>query len=330
MDQGSRYPRTAAPDTVGAFRFICNPSHNAQDDPIVNPGKSGGASHLHTFWGNPTADANSTFASLRAGGESTCQGGPLNRSAYWLPALMTPDGRVVMPDYISIYYKAIPGTASIPTGLRTVFGADPNTMRSQVPVAVNGALQGKNQYYWDCHGPTANGATSRFPTIMSVYDAGCRPGRSGGDPTRLQAVIAAPECWDGVSLDSTDHRDHMAYRFYDSVGAHVCPDTHPVAIPSLTLRINYKIIDGFQDWVLSSDAMPGMSRMPGGTTLHADYMEAWDRGILDTWHKHCIDGLLNCSGSSLVTVAPAFSQSISSGRVRKASILFLRLKLLTG
>ena len=33
---------SGAPDVVGAFRFLCAPSHISYDDPIVHPGKPGG------------------------------------------------------------------------------------------------------------------------------------------------------------------------------------------------------------------------------------------------------------------------------------------------
>ena len=43
-----------AGETVGAFRFICQASHEAYNDPIVFPGQPG-KSHLHTFFGNTAA-----------------------------------------------------------------------------------------------------------------------------------------------------------------------------------------------------------------------------------------------------------------------------------
>ncbi|WP_197323377.1 DUF1996 domain-containing protein, partial [Staphylococcus haemolyticus] len=121
---------------MGAFRFLCTPSHNAYNDPIVYPGQTG-KSHLHTFFGNTKADANSTYESLRTSGESTCNN-LLNRSAYWIPALLNGQGKVVMPDYVSIYYKRRPSTdpvcqrqgkacIALPRGLRYVFGYNMST-----------------------------------------------------------------------------------------------------------------------------------------------------------------------------------------------------------
>jgi hypothetical protein len=128
---------------VGAFRFICGYGQLLYDDPIVKPGAPG-TSHLHQFYGNTNANANSTYESLRASGSSTCNYGryAANRSAYWIPAMLDGKGNVVQPDYSIVYYKRRPlsdpkcgglgsvanaiGTCVIiPNGLRFVFGWDP-------------------------------------------------------------------------------------------------------------------------------------------------------------------------------------------------------------
>lgn len=74
-------------DTVGAFRTECKFSHFAYDDPLVYPSMPG-MSHLHMFFGNDSVDAFSDTTALADFGGSTCDGGILNRSAYWVPALL--------------------------------------------------------------------------------------------------------------------------------------------------------------------------------------------------------------------------------------------------
>ena len=126
-------------ENVGAFRFLCGPGQLSYDDPIVYPGQPGKA-HLHQFYGNMSANAYSTFASLRAGGSSTCgspSANPANRSAYWMPALLDGKGNVIQPDTVDLYYKRTPKSAAdctngvrmkacagIPNGLRFIFGYD--------------------------------------------------------------------------------------------------------------------------------------------------------------------------------------------------------------
>ena len=263
-----------AGEVVGAFRFICQASHHSFNDPIVYPGQQN-ASHLHTFFGNTAADHNSTFEKLRQFGDSTCQGGPLNRSAYWYPSLLDGRGNVINPDNIAIYYKAIPGTRKIPHGLKFIFGWD--KLNPDAP---------DKKFYWNCDG--AGATQSHSASIPDRLKLGCPVG------ARLGVVAHSPDCWDGKNLDSPDHRSHMAY----STGwsKQICPASHPVRLPEFTLGAWFKIAEGDDPgkWFLSSD----MGATPG-STFHTDWFGAWDDEILTTWHSNCIDKKLNCSGMVL-------------------------------
>ena len=292
-------PASALPDVVGAFRFICNPSHLAKDDPIVYPGQPG-KSHLHQFFGNTSTDANSTYASLRTTGTSTCNS-PVNRSAYWVPAMMNGKGQVVKPDYVAVYYKRRPksdplcakiGVACVdlPRGLRFVFGYN----------MLNPAQSPTGAAYFNCDGPTA--VPGHYPDIVTAAK-NCPTGN------RLGAVINAPECWDGQSLDSADHRSHVAYSAYIGQSYAQCPATHPYVIPTFTMGVWYTT-DADLDrsgswsataptWHLASDVMAGMPMMKPGSTMHADWFGAWDDSVLNMWATNCVDKLLNCSGGDL-------------------------------
>lgn len=295
-------PPSAAPDVVGAFRFICNASHLAYDDPIVYPGQPG-KSHLHQFYGNTGANANSTYTSLRTKGNSTCNS-PLNRSAYWMPAFLDGRGNVVIPDYVQVYYKRRMKTdprctignpnaegdcVTLPNGLRFIFGYDMATM-----------TKGNGSPYYDCQGPTATpGHYYANQNGLAAVALKCGPGNL------LGAVIAGPNCWDGIHLDVPDHRSHMAYMVRNvATGQMACPSTHPKIIPQFTISAWYKVepVAGVQypvqNWSLSSDAMPGMT-MAQGSTLHFDYWEGWDEPVKLAWHKACIDGLKNASGGDI-------------------------------
>ncbi len=284
-------PASAAPDIVGAFRFICTPAHLAYDDPIVYPGQPG-RSHLHQFFGNTAVNANSTFQSLRTTGESTCMS-PLNRSGYWQPAMLTAQGKVVRPDYWQIYYKRRPssdpactiaakGCVGIPRGMRFIFGYD---MITNTPAT--GALT----YLCVRDGRILVGVEAN--TIPAAA-AQCAPG------DELVVRIGAPECWDGKRIDSPNHRDHVAYEYYEAgTGRQRCPDSHPYLMPTFTLSAFYSVVAGDQaaTWRLSSDEMlPGA---PAGSTFHADFFSAWDDDVEQMWLDNCIDKLLNCSGGDL-------------------------------
>ena len=287
-------PPSASPDVVGAFRFVCMPGQLKSDDPIVYPGQPG-KSHLHQFFGNDTADANSTYASLRAAGNSTCMS-PLNRSAYWMPAVLNGLGKVVRPDYVTIYYKRRPLTdpivsdpkhpqyqgqgVKLPHGLRFIFGRDMLNLAAPQTGAISFA----------CDGPTAPPGKSW--KNLEDAQAECSVGN------RLGARIFAPDCWDGKNLDSPDHRNHVSYGSYNDSGYYKCPTTHPYVIPAFTMAAWFTQAAG-ETYSLVSDDMdtsPGHKR---GDTFHADFFMAWDPVVHDMWEKNCIDKMLNCSAGDL-------------------------------
>ena len=290
--EATSMPKSAAPDVVGAFRFICMPGQLKADDPIVYPGQPG-KSHLHQFFGNDTADANSTYASLRAAGNSPCMS-PVNRSAYWMPAVLNGKGQVVRPDYVSIYYKRRPLSdpivsdpshpqyqgkgVKLPNGLRFIFGRD----MLNLAVPQTGAL------HFACDGPDA---VAKHYSNFEEVQAECPVGN------RIGVRIEAPDCWDGKNLDSPDHRSHVSYGNYNP-GYYKCPTSHPFAIPAFTMAAWFTQAAG-ESYSLVSDHMdtsPGHKR---GDTFHADFFMAWDPVVHDMWEKNCIDKMLNCSGGDL-------------------------------
>ncbi len=268
---GERIPPSSASEPSGSFRTFCGFSHLSYDDPIVYPGQRG-AAHLHMYFGNTAADAHSTYQSLRSSGNGTCQGGPLNRSGYWVPAMHNAAGQVVVPDYFEIYYKGNGSAADIssmstyPNGLRMIAGHD---------MAKEAMVRGG----WSC----SNGAPSL--TIPS-----CGAGQT------IRVELRFPMCWDGRNLDAADHRSHMAYG--TGGGGWVtrqggCPASHPIHVPELTVFANFTSDGNSQNWYLSSDRAAGHAH-PNGSTFHADWFGAWDNGIQETWTQECIREMRSC------------------------------------
>jgi hypothetical protein len=292
-------PPSAAPDVVGAFRFICGAGQLLYDDPIVYPCKPG-VSHLHQFYGNTAANAYSTFESLRTTGMSTCANGtnsPVNRSGYWTPAMLDGKGNVVQPDWEAVYYKRRPlsdpkcsrtsgdpqaegDCVPIPSGIQFTFGFDPTKVTSDKT----------GDPYFNCTGPGATGG--HYPDIPSAT-AFCPVG------SQILAVLDAPSCWDGKNVDMSDHRSHVSHPTYGTWGYLKCDDQHPFVIPTFHLAIAYTVAPGddLSQWTLSSDTLA--PNQPHGYTLHGDYKEAWDDTVKTMWTKGCVDGLLNCSGGDL-------------------------------
>jgi len=245
-------PAPIASADSDSFHTVCGLASSAPDDPIVFP-RQPGASHLHDFFGNTTTNASSTLASLLQGG-TTC-GLKADTSAYWVPALISPAGRVVKPDRISAYYLRGEGGAvtPFPRGLKIVAGGDTHNLRA------------------------AGYACGEGMPVSSV-PLNCGSGM-------LRAVISFPSCWDGDHTDSADHRSHMAYPTGSG-----CPRGFSIRVPRLVIHVRYPVSNG-QGYRLSSDA--GFN-MTNGRSLHADFFNSWKQATLATLVQACLNGQGTC------------------------------------
>lgn len=292
-----------ASDVVGAFRFICGLGQLSHDDPIVYPGQPG-KSHGHQYYGNTGANANSTFASLRESGDSTCNnmqnGTAANRSAYWLPWMEDGKGNVVNGDYVQAYYKREPdnsgtctlakanggGCIGVPNGLKFIVGFD-TVLGKPDPLGL--------KVHWQCVVADHPVAGTGGGDLTLINAQNCPPGQA---KTYVEAAISSGKCWNG-QLDSADHRSHFAKAIRNSAGDVVCPKTHPWVIPVVTFSVFWRVDKGDDPglWRSSSDHM--FPNLPRGITWHADYFEAWDTLVKDMWVQNCIGKKLNCSGGDL-------------------------------
>lgn len=135
-----KYVLTQGTDTLGSihiypvvsndqhgFRFPCVASHFSYDDPVVFPNQPERA-HLHMYWGNTGVNAFSTSNSIATTGNSSCIGGIVNRSAYWMPALLNANMETVIPSSIWVYYKSFVDNRlllrPIPAGLQMLAHRD--------------------------------------------------------------------------------------------------------------------------------------------------------------------------------------------------------------
>lgn len=256
------------PERIGTFRFDCAYSHMNFDDPIVAPARPG-ASHLHTFFGNTGVTAVTTTESLVSTGNSTCRGGTVNRSGYWVPSMIdTATGIPIAPDYLQVYYKTgyngvAPGNVTvIPRGLRMVVGNSRGRSASSGPTT------------WECLDSRHGELTASIPTNCVA-----------GETMNMQTNF--PQCWDGVNLDSPDHASHMTQ------GSGGCPVSHPVAIPAITFNVRYRVpASGTSTWRLSSDAYS--ASLPGGYSAHADWWNGWNENIIRTVTQNCLQRALEC------------------------------------
>lgn len=232
----------------------CTVNHRLSDDPIVFPGIAG-ASHNHTFIGNPSTDANSTPQSL-VGGSTSCQD-TKDASGYWFPTLLQ-NGTPVVTDQVTVYYKSgvkdYRTVKPFPAGFKLLVGS------VKTPNAA--AFQGN----WQCTGYNGD-----------EIPPSCPPNSS------LLVHLKAPSCWDGVNLDTTDHKSHMAFPVKG-----VCPADHPVPLPMLEIKIPYELNNG---------NTTGLAYSSGASySFHFDFMNGWDAARQSYLVGYCINGGRQCNG----------------------------------
>ena len=268
-------PALAAPATPGAppdgarqaagergvFATLCRFSHEAADDPIVFPGQAG-KSHLHAFFGNTTTSASSTYESLRAGA-TTCRTEE-DSSGYWVPSLFR-NGAEVKPVAMKVYYRTgrhePESVKAFPAGFRVVAGDATAT-----------SAQGLRTTFWHCRGLRGPEAGPGFGPTETP------PNCPAENPLTLHVLF--PECWDGVSVDSPDHKSHVAYGRFGT-----CPASHPVVLPSLALISHYPITGD-----------PGAITLASGSVYsgHADFFNAWDQAFLARSVAECLNASVRC------------------------------------
>lgn len=242
-------------DLLGVnFVENCRYSHQAPDDPIVFPGQPG-ASHQHTFVGNRTTNAFSSFGSLRSGG-TTCMRRD-DTAAYWVPALYQGSAEI-LPVAATVYYRrgTLAEVSTFPNNLRIIAGDAKAT-----------SPQGRRVTFWSCGALSGVDRSAEVPTCPDTR----------GSFLRLH--IRFPECWDGRRLDSADHKSHMAYAVRGQ-----CPSTHPVEVPQITQIYRYPSRGG-----------EGFALASGGVhSAHADFVNAWNPGALKKLVNDCLNALVRC------------------------------------
>lgn len=245
-----------APQAYGEFVAFCSYSHRGPHDPIVHPGMAG-MSHMHEFLGNTSTGPASTVDSLLAA-STTCD--PVSDlSAYWVPTLYDNADQPVPFERVTIYYIVDTDDANqlelYPPGLKIIAGD-----------ATASAPPDPARFKWSCLGEAISSTTDFVQ---------CPPG------SRLEMLLNFPDCWNGVDLDSPNHKSHMAYRTGSA-----CPPTHPVPVPRLQFKLRY--------------ASPGTAnmRLASGPayTMHGDFFNAWQPAALAS-RMQCLRDYITCGAA---------------------------------
>jgi hypothetical protein len=246
-----------SPAQLRGVNFVsgCRFSHRNTDDPIVLPGQPG-KSHDHTFIGNDTTNAFSTLGTM-LGATSSCRR-PGDTAGYWVPTLIGATGQAITPRSATVYYRrhTLAPVQSFPQGFKLIAGDSKATAAQNLMVTS-----------WNC-GPEAGiRPTSTIPTCPDAARQG------------LALHVQFPNCWDGVNLDSPDHKSHMTYSQRGR-----CPADHPVAMPAIQVNLRYPTAGG-----------PGLALSSGGQfSGHADFFNAWRQGVLQALVDGCLNALRHC------------------------------------
>ncbi len=265
-------------DGTGTFRTRCDPAGLRFDDPLGNPRRAN-ASPLHVYFGNTAVGARSTAATVAGGGNSTCRGGVLDRSAYYMPAVLDArNGEVQVPADGVMYY-------------RTGYNMEPVTIQP-IPAGLVMMAGDRN----------ARGVQQRAVEWLCrdkfVTNTGMIPDCAVGD--QVQLWVHFPQCWDGRNLDSRDHRAHMAYSVVrQGADRSACPPTHPVTLPMISQVVQYNVRAGasLTNWRLSTDAYG--TELRGGLSAHAHWINGWNALTMRTMVRECLNRGADCNTSSL-------------------------------
>jgi hypothetical protein len=254
-------PAPANAVRVSEFNATCQYSHSRPDDPIVFPGLPG-ASHMHSFIGNRSTNAATTTASLFANTPTSC-GPAQDLSAYWIPTLYE-HGLAVEPSGFVVYYGSRltdpTGTKPFPPGFRMIAG----NAKLQTPTPAGSV----NQFY--CAGPggeIGRSADGNWPR--------CAP------TATLTYQLVFQDCWDGVHLDSPDHKSHVSYSYTGT-----CSGAFPVAIPNISFVYAFPTAGSADGFTLAS----GMA-----SSIHGDVFIAWDNAALGHRVKDCVVQKAKCN-----------------------------------
>jgi hypothetical protein len=252
------------------FQANCSVTHELPDDPIVFPNQPG-ASHMHTFLGNVGTTGNTTTVAQFQSSITTCLA-PGDKSGYWMPTMYNGNTPILPIGPQVIYYKTgvidYTSVRPFPPGLRYLVGS-PSQSEAQfqaLPGTVEGWECGNSYFNWD------------FP-------ASCPAG------SQLNIRLQSPSCWDGLYLDTPDHKSHMAYPTNG-----VCPADHPVAVPMIEFKMAFPVSGDLSQLRLSSGR---------GYSFHFDFFNDWDPATLQAMVTHCVNGGLQCDARGYDQSQPA-------------------------
>lgn len=251
-----------------------NKVHNS-DNIIVAPGVDNGAHHTHDYVGNQDNDAFTSNEEFAAAATS-CRN-QRDKSTYYWPVLRLQDGtqefdakqlggggegntgRILTASKVTLNLVGNPRgkVVAMPKFLRIITG--------DAKAFTNGTANANAA--WSCTGFENRQLTDRYPI--------CPQG------SQLVRTSKFQSCWDGRSIDSANHRSHVAFAD-PKTGA--CPNGFK-AIPQLVQRLIYDVKapslndNGKSSPFYAVDGFPEQMHKP--ITDHGDFINVFDENLMN-------------------------------------------------
>lgn len=246
------------------LRFQCSQLVVERLDPLVNPGLTPSA-HLHQIVGGNSFTASMDPATHDLVTKSSCTSCTFTEdfSNYWTAVLyfrarngtykrvrQLPNEGLKGNGGITVYYIPPLGTnktTAFKPGFRMLVG----------DAALRGPAPADRVDPKICH--------RCMPKTGDNRNLNCDPPDSVTLPKKfcpggIRSVITFPTCWDGVNLDSPDHKSHVAYPIKGSItdrfdyDGGICPDSHPVKVPQVMYEVIWDVSKDdfhlFQTWMM--------------------------------------------------------------------------------